>query len=182
VMNASPVEHFLFPFPTEPPTLMNVISDWIEHGTTLISDCCAEYRDIGSLVYTHRAVNHSISFVSPDTADQTNHIECTWRHVKAFLWPYHPREDYEFHLIHYMFAARCKAQEVPQFTQFFAIIASTDWASCTTTATSGSDATWLPTVDLRSTTASHDSGMRAHSPLTELLPPCFTFRLYNSRK
>jgi len=41
-----------------------------------------------------------------------------------------------------------------------------------------SDATWLPTVDLRNKTASHDSGMSAQLHLTELLLPCFTLRLY----
>jgi hypothetical protein len=37
-----------------------------------------------------------------------------------------------------MFVARCKVQGVPQFIQLFAIVASTDWASCTVPATSGS--------------------------------------------
>ena len=54
-------------------------------------------------------MNHSISFVSSDTGDNTNTIECTWQHVKAFLESYH-RQDYEFHLAQYMFAAKGKAQ------------------------------------------------------------------------
>jgi hypothetical protein len=78
----------------------------------LISDCWVAYRDIQSQGYTHSTVNRSISFVNPDTGGHTNTIDCTWRHVKAFLRPYHRLEDYEFHLAHYMFAARCKAQEV----------------------------------------------------------------------
>jgi transposase-like protein len=48
-------------------TLTNVIRDWIEPGTTVISDCWAAYQDIGSHGYTHRTVNHSNSFVNPDT-------------------------------------------------------------------------------------------------------------------
>ena len=66
-------------------TLKGVIRAWIEPSTTLISDCWAAYQDIGSQGYTHRNVNPSISFVNPDTGDHTNTIECTWRHVKAFL-------------------------------------------------------------------------------------------------
>ena len=113
-------------------TLTSVILAWIEPGTTLISDCWAAYHDIGSHGYTHRTVNHSISFVNPDTGDHTNTIEGTWRDVKAFLRPYNRQEDYEFHLAHYMFAARCKAQAISPFSQFLAIVADIDWSSCTT--------------------------------------------------
>jgi hypothetical protein len=55
-----------------------------------------------------------------------------WRAVKDFLRPYNRREDYHYHLAHYMFAARCKALGVPQFNQFLANVASTDWANCDT--------------------------------------------------
>jgi hypothetical protein len=48
---------------------------------------------------------------------------------------------FEYHLAHYMFAARCKAQGISQFSQFLAIAAATDWPSCTTTVTSRSGAT-----------------------------------------
>jgi len=33
----------------------------------------------------HRTVNHNISFVNPDTGENTNTIECTWRRVQSFL-------------------------------------------------------------------------------------------------
>jgi hypothetical protein len=66
VLNASPVEHFLFLFWTETLTLTIVIRAWIEPGTALISDCWAAYQDIGSRGYMHSTVNHSICFVNPD--------------------------------------------------------------------------------------------------------------------
>jgi transposase-like protein len=95
---------FLVPVRDRPvDTLMNVIRAWIETGTTLISDSWAAYRDIESQGYTHRTVNHIISFVNPDTRDHTNTIDCTWRHVNAFLGPYYRSEHYEIHLAHYMF-------------------------------------------------------------------------------
>ena len=75
-------------------------------------------RILGSHGYMYRTMHHLISFVNPDTEDHTNTIECTWCHVKAFLGPYHRQKDYEFHLAHYMFVVRCKAQGVSQFTQF----------------------------------------------------------------
>jgi hypothetical protein len=61
--------------------------------------------------------------------------------VKDFLRPYDQREDYEYRLVHYLFAARCKALGVPQFNQFLAIVASTDWANCHTPASSSESAT-----------------------------------------
>jgi len=77
--------------------------------------------------YSKSEANHSISFVNPDTGDHTNTIEGTWRDVKAFLRPYNRQEDYEYHLAHYMFAARCKAQGISPFCQFLAIVADIEW-------------------------------------------------------
>jgi transposase-like protein len=105
-------------------TLMAIIRDWIGPGTTAISDCWAAYRDLESLGYAHRTVNHSIYFVEPETGAHTNTIESTWRSVKVFLGQYNRVEDY--HLAHYMFAARCNAQGIPPFVQFH-LVANTDW-------------------------------------------------------
>ena len=64
-----------------------------------------------------------------------------------------------YHLAHYMFAARCNALGISQFTQFLAIAASTDWSSLPTTVTSPSVATWLTAVCPRETAASRYTGM-----------------------
>jgi len=69
-------------------TLMAVLRDWIEPGTTVISDCWTAYRDIETHNYTHKIVNHTIGFVYVHTVAHTNTIESTWRHVKAFLKPH----------------------------------------------------------------------------------------------
>jgi len=110
-------------------TLASIIREWIERSTTVISDCWGEYRDLDSLGYTHRTVNHSLYFVDPDTGDHTNTIESTWHRLKVFLGPYNRAKDYRYHLADYMFAARCKAQGIPPFLQFLHIVASTDWSS-----------------------------------------------------
>ena len=60
-------------------TLMTIIRDWIEPGTTVIGDSWTAYRDLGAQSYTHRTVNHSIQFVNPETGDHTNTVESTWR-------------------------------------------------------------------------------------------------------
>ena len=111
-------------------TLMAIIRDWIEPGTKVISDCWGAYRDLGTQGYIHQTVNHSIHFVDPNTGAHTNTIEGTWHQVKVFLGQYNRGEDYEFHLAQYMFAARCKAQGVPPFTQLLHLVANTDWSRC----------------------------------------------------
>jgi hypothetical protein len=96
----------------------------------VVSDCWEAYRDIGSEGFTHRTVNHSIHFVDPDTGDHTNAIEFTWRRVKVSLDQYNRGDENEYHLAHYVFAARCKALGVPPFVQFLHIVANTDWSMC----------------------------------------------------
>ena len=111
-----------------PDTLLAIIRDWIEPGTTVISDGWGAYRSLGSQGYTHHTVNHSIHFVDPDTGAHTNSIESTWHRVKVFLGQYNRGDDYEFHLAHYMFVTRCKAQGVSPFVQFLHLVANTDWS------------------------------------------------------
>jgi transposase-like protein len=80
-----PGETFLVPVPDRTAdTLMTIIRDWIEPGTTVISDSWAAYRDVGAQGYTHRTVNHSIQFVNIHTGAHTNTIEGTWRFGRLF--------------------------------------------------------------------------------------------------
>jgi len=124
-------ETFLVPVPDRTAdTLMTIIRDWIEPGTTVISDSWAAYRNLGTQGYTHRTVNHSMQFVNPHTGAHTNTILGTWRSVKAFLGQYNRGEDYELHLAHYMFAARCKAKRIPPYLQFLHVVANIDWSRC----------------------------------------------------
>jgi hypothetical protein len=62
-------------------TLLNAIRTWIEPVTTIISDCwgaCVRLQEQG---YTHRTVNHTISFADQRTSDHTSSTEGKWRHV-----------------------------------------------------------------------------------------------------
>jgi transposase-like protein len=110
-------------------TLMTFLRAWVEPGTTVISDSWAAYRDLDAQGYTHRTVNHTISFVN-EKGDHTNTIQSKWGHVKAKLRDYKKAEDYIYHFAHYLFAAKCKAEEVDQFTTFLHIAATTDWSTC----------------------------------------------------
>jgi transposase-like protein len=59
---------FLVPVPDRTAdTLVAIIRDWIEPGTTVISDSWAANRNLESQGFTHRTVNHSIHFVDPDS-------------------------------------------------------------------------------------------------------------------
>jgi transposase-like protein len=108
-------------------TLMAILRDWIEPGTTVISDYWCAYRGLGSQGYTHLTVNHSIEFVDPTTGAHSDTIESTWRTVKDFLGQYNRGENYEYHLAHW-FATRCKVLGVSSFIQFLQLVANIDWS------------------------------------------------------
>ena len=61
-------------------TLLPIISDHIEVGTTVWSDMWAAYNGIAALpgVAAHETVNHSIQFVNPGTGVHTNTVEAYW--------------------------------------------------------------------------------------------------------
>jgi len=142
--------------------LTATIREWIEPSTTAISDCWGAYRDLDSLGYTHRTVNHSLYFVDPDTGDHTNIIESTWHRLKVFLGPYNRAEDDRYHLADYMFAARCNAQGIPPFLQFLHIVVSTDWSRVQLTP-SFAPAMWCSCRGHPYTTASPQTGMVPHN-------------------
>ena len=76
----------------------------------------------------HRQALHPLRRL--DTGAHTNTIESTWRVVNVFLSQYNRGEDYEYHLVQYMFLARCRAQGVPPFLQLLHLVANTDWNIC----------------------------------------------------
>jgi hypothetical protein len=121
---------FFVPVPdTSAETLVAVIRDWIEPGTTVISDCWGAYFNLEEEGYSRLTVNHSIGFVDPHTGAHTNTIECQWRQLKAYLHPYNRRTDYVYQLVRNQYAAICKAQNIDQFIKFLHIVATTDWSN-----------------------------------------------------
>jgi hypothetical protein len=121
---------FFVPVPDRSPeTLMAVIRDWIVPGTTVISGCWGAYSDLEQQGYSDLTVNHTIGFVDSVTGAHTNTIQSQWRHLKASLNPYNRLSEYIYVMAHYMFAARCRAENVDAFTLFLRFVASTDWAT-----------------------------------------------------
>ncbi|KAI5736131.1 hypothetical protein M8J76_000299 [Diaphorina citri] len=66
-------------------TLLQVIQDKIEPGTTIISDCWKAYNCLSDEGFTHLTVNHSFNFVDPDTGAHTQNIERLWREVRSHV-------------------------------------------------------------------------------------------------
>ena len=132
---------FLVPVPDRTAdTLVAIIHDWVEPGTTVTSDSWAAYRNLESQGFTHRTVNHSIHFVHPDTGAHTNN------RVHVARSQVLPRAVQQWGrlrvpLAQYMFMARWKAQGVSPFVQFLHLVANTDLTLCNVPSTSDRD-TW----------------------------------------
>ncbi|GFT12324.1 DDE_Tnp_IS1595 domain-containing protein, partial [Trichonephila clavipes] len=84
-------------------TLMQIILEWIEPGTIIISDCWKGHDVLTAEGFNHLTVNHSLNFADPDTGADTNTIESTWRHVKSRYPQYNRQNDASFYLAMYMF-------------------------------------------------------------------------------
>ena len=69
-------------------TLLNIMKEYIEPGTTIISDCWKAHDCLGSKGYTHLKVNHKLNFVDPKTGAHTNRIERHWRDAKNLVPKY----------------------------------------------------------------------------------------------
>lgn len=61
-------------------TLLPIIRDHVQPGTTIWSDMWAAYNGVSTLpgVTSHETVNHSIQFVNPVNGVHTNAIESYW--------------------------------------------------------------------------------------------------------
>ncbi|XP_046685377.1 uncharacterized protein LOC124371108 [Homalodisca vitripennis] len=88
-------------------TLLKVIKEKIEPGSTIISDCWRAYDCLEDEGFVHETVNHSKEFVDPRTHAHTNTIERTWRSVKDKI-PRYGRKKTHFvgYLGEYLFKAK----------------------------------------------------------------------------
>ena len=93
-------------------TLTAVINAWIEPGTTVIYDCWAAHRSLDSHGYTHPDLLMSLLAPTPTS------VRASGAMSKHLLIP----TVGIYHLAHYMFAARRKAEHVDQFTKLLRIV------------------------------------------------------------
>ncbi|GFX74030.1 DDE_Tnp_IS1595 domain-containing protein [Trichonephila clavipes] len=82
--------------------LLKVIHEWILPGTTIISDCWKSYDCLSDEGYVHLRVNHSLTFVDPETGAHTNSIEGTWSAIKKGLHKAHVKGQFDSYLAEYM--------------------------------------------------------------------------------
>jgi transposase-like protein len=66
-------------------TLIPLIEKHIARGSIIESDQWLAYRDLSSMGWTHRDVNHSTNFVNPVTGANTQGIESFWNVIKRKL-------------------------------------------------------------------------------------------------
>ncbi|GFT30872.1 DDE_Tnp_IS1595 domain-containing protein [Trichonephila clavipes] len=104
--------------------LLKVIHEWILPGTTIISDCWKAYDCLSDEGYVHLRVNHSLTFVDPDTGAHTNSIEGTWSAIKKGLHKAHVKGQFDSYLAEYMWR-RSNGHELvdENFHKFLASIA-----------------------------------------------------------
>ncbi|XP_055010091.1 uncharacterized protein LOC129409010 isoform X1 [Boleophthalmus pectinirostris] len=66
--------------------LVPIIARHVRVGSSVISDEWRAYRILPQLGYHHYTVNHSRSWVAPNTGAHTQHIERAWRSYKEQVW------------------------------------------------------------------------------------------------
>ena len=74
-------------------TLLRVIKELVETGTTIISDCWKTCNCLSSEGFNHVTVNESINLVEPNNK-ATNTIERMWREVKGKVPLYSRRKKH----------------------------------------------------------------------------------------
>ena len=63
-------------------TLLPIIQQWVQPGTTVHSDMWQAYNQLAASGYQHGTVNHTLHFVDPATAVTTNCVEAMWQRAK----------------------------------------------------------------------------------------------------
>lgn len=76
---------FHVPNRTRETLVTGLIQQFVEPGTTIISDKFSPYFNLNHVGYVHLMVNHSENFVDPYTGTHTNTIEGLWSQVKRKL-------------------------------------------------------------------------------------------------
>ncbi|XP_030557658.1 uncharacterized protein LOC115760467 [Drosophila novamexicana] len=89
-------------------TLLHIIKEKIEDGTTIISDCWSSYRCLSDEAFEHLAVYHSMSFVDPITkASRDSNDGLSKKNSTGYLATYFFKSHYPNHTerFHHAFAA-----------------------------------------------------------------------------
>lgn len=100
-------------------TLLPIIKEWILPGTTIMSDCWKSYNCLQEEGYQHLTVNHSITFVDPESGACTNRIEASWGGAKRTIESSGRRKSfYNGYLALYTFRKKCSLLKLDSFSEF----------------------------------------------------------------
>uniref|UniRef100_A0A914D9W5 ISXO2-like transposase domain-containing protein n=1 Tax=Acrobeloides nanus TaxID=290746 RepID=A0A914D9W5_9BILA len=101
-------------------TLIPIIKEWIEDGTTIISDFWKAYNCLENEGFKHLKVNHSQHFKDPDSGAHTNSIESSWRAAKSVMSSAGRKKAHiPGNLAKYMFFKRCKELKLDKTREFY---------------------------------------------------------------
>ncbi|KAH9587098.1 hypothetical protein MS3_00000033 [Schistosoma haematobium] len=70
-------------------TIIPIIQEYVQPGTTVYTDDWRAYRCLHRLGYVHHVGVHERNFVDPTTGVHTNNTEAMWSRLKEFLRSYH---------------------------------------------------------------------------------------------
>lgn len=66
-------------------SLIELIKNYVEEGTTIMTDCWRGYEALQHENFRHFTVNHSLNFVDPTTGAHTQKIERLWVEVRKYV-------------------------------------------------------------------------------------------------
>ena len=76
------VERSSVPDRTRETLVTQLVQEFIQPGTVILSDKFSPYFNLNDISYTHLMVNHAENFVDPYTGAHMNTIEGVWSAVK----------------------------------------------------------------------------------------------------
>jgi transposase-like protein len=99
-------------------TLLPIIQNNVEVGTTIMSDCWPAYNELEAKGFNHLTVNHSRHYIDPDTWANTQKIESSWRAMKKRICRGGiPKERLGEHLCEYLWRRDVKHRCADLFTE-----------------------------------------------------------------
>ncbi|GBN59181.1 hypothetical protein AVEN_88712-1 [Araneus ventricosus] len=103
--------------------LLEVIKRRILPGTTIMSDCWSSYSCLSDEGFKHLTVNHSVTFVDPDTEAHTNAIEGTWSALKRSLHgTNHVAGEFDAYMAEYIWRRQNNYRITEKVQRFFGAI------------------------------------------------------------
>lgn len=104
-------------------TLLPVIKDWIQEGTTIVSDFWKVNSCSSLQGYEHLRVNYGLSYKDPEKVSQANYIIPSSNVINSYmLQPKQQKVHIPSYLAFYLFQKRCHELHLDTMDEFFRLI------------------------------------------------------------